>query len=149
MSFTRVCLLQIEIPGVTDPLRYQSYQLADYAYDGYSWIYAPFEIRSQPQQSLELIPENGQIWIANNNVIRTMVGTYDGLRKSVVKILFLDPAGIAPTGMLLMQVISSSPVGGYFVFNLGTPTDALTGSAITQFFGVPVFPELPVTPARL
>jgi hypothetical protein len=144
-----VVLLQLKIPGVADPLRYQSYQREDYAWDGYAWTYAPFEVKSQPEQSLELIAENAQIWIANSTVVRSMVNQYDGLRRSVASIFFVDPAGLIPTGSLRLQVASSAPVGGYYVFNLGTPTDARSGAAINRYFNKVDFPEIPARRAVL
>ena len=149
MSSTRVILLCLKIPGVVEPLRYQSYQLADYAWDGFTWSYAPFEIKTQPEQSLELVAENAQIWIRNSTIIRSMINQYDGLRRSVASIFFVDPSGEVPTGLLRLQVASSSPVGGYYVFNLATPTDARSGLAVNRFFSKQIFPEVPPTRATL
>jgi hypothetical protein len=145
----RICLLELKIPGVATPLRYQSYQLANYAWGGFSWSYAPFEIKSQPEQSLELIAENASISIRNSEVIRSMVRQHDGLRRSIAHIRIIDPVGMAPTLVLLLQVASSSPVGGYYVFNLGTPTNAIAGAAVNRYFGKAVFPEIPYKKAVL
>jgi hypothetical protein len=144
-----VLLLCLKIPGVAEPLRYQSYQLADYAWDGFNWAYAPFDVKAQPEQSLELVAENAQIWIRNSTIVRSLIRQYDGLRRSVASIYFVDPAGIIPTGLLRLQVASSSPIGGYYVFNLATPTDARSGAAVNRFFNKQIFPEIPARPARL
>ena len=144
-----VVLLQLKIPGVVDLLRYQSYQREDYAWDGYAWTYAPFEVKSQPEQSLELVAENASVRIANSTVIRSMIDQYDGLRRSMALIFFVDPAGLIPTRTLRLQVASSTPDGGHYVFNLGTPTDARSGAAINRYFNKVDFPEIPARRAVL
>jgi hypothetical protein len=149
VSNERVVLLHLKIPGVVEPLRYQSYQLADYLWDGFTWSYAPFEVKSQPEQSLELVAENAQIWIQNSTVIRSMIKRYDGLRRSAAAVFFVDPTGEVPTRLLRLQVASSSPIGGYYVFNLATPTDARSGLAVNSFFSKQIFPEIPSRRATL
>jgi hypothetical protein len=134
---------------VAEPLRYQSYQLADYAWDGFNWAYAPFDVKAQPEQSLELVAENAQIWIRNSTIVRSLIRQYDGLRRSIATIFFVDPAGIIPTTKILAQVASSSPQGGYYLFNLATPTDARSGAAVNRFFNKQVFPEIPAKRATL
>jgi len=149
VSSTRVILSCLKIPGVVEPLRYQSHQLADYAWDGFTWSYAPLEIKTQPEQSLELVAENAQIWIRNSTIVRSLINQYDGLRRSVASIFFVDPSGEVPTGLLRLQVASSSPIGGYYVFNLATPTDARSGLAVNRFFSKQAFPEIPTRRATL
>lgn len=145
----RVCLLELRIPGIPTPYRWQSSQIADYAYGGFTWEFAPFEIKQQPEQSLELLAENAQIWVRNNSVVQSLVNDYDGLRRSVVTVLVIDPAGVMPSDILRTQVASSTPIGGYQVFNLSTPTTALAGSAVNRFFNKADFPELPTKRASL
>jgi hypothetical protein len=145
----RVCLLELRVPGISTPYRWQSSQLADYAYGGNLWQFAPFEIRQQPEQSLELVAENAQIWIRNNSIVQSLIDTYDGLRRSIVMVLVIDPTGEMPSDIMRTQVASSSPIGGYQAFNLSTPTTALAGAAVNRFFNKADFPELPTKRAAL
>jgi hypothetical protein len=145
----RILLLELRIDKTDTILRYNASQTEDYAYDGYLWEYAPFEVKTQPEQNLELTAENAQIWIVNNSIVRSLINDHDGLRRSIVFIQWIDPAGIMPSGAIRSQVASSAPIGGYYTFNLSTPTNALNGAAINRYYSKQIFPELPTTRAQL
>jgi hypothetical protein len=145
----RILLLELRVAGTNTIFRYNASQLQDYAYGGYVWTYAPFEVKTQPEQNLELTAENAQIWIINNPIIRSLINERDGLRRSIVFIQWIDPTGVMPTGAIRAQVASSAPVGGYYTFNLSTPTNALNGAAINHFYNKQTFPELPTVRAQL
>ncbi len=146
---SRILLLELRIANTATILRYNASQPEDYAFDGQLWEYAPFEIKTQPEQNLELTAENAQIWIRNNSIVRSLINEHDGLRRSIVIVQWIDPAGVMPTGALRTQVASSAPVGGYYTFNLSTPTNALAGAAINRFYNKRTFPELPTAEAQL
>lgn len=150
MSATTIqCLLEITPHGSASPLRYQNYQIEDLFFDTRAFEYAPFSFDTYPQQTLELSDDSATITIRNNEVVRSLLAQNDGLRRAVVEAWHIEVGTANPPWHWILQVMSSEPRNGTVVFNLRSPTTALTGPLVTRFFSSDEFPELPVYQVQL
>lgn len=141
-ALTLQMLLEIEIPSVATPLLLQNYQTDPLVYEGKTYEYGSFEFQVFPDASLDLHSPDGSIWIRNTSAIRSLVDQYNGLEKAVVTATHIRIDSSREPYVLLSQVYSSGPDRSYYVFNLSTPTSALEGRLVNQFFSRREFPEL-------
>ena len=134
------CLIELEIYGTSQVNRYQNYQLEDLQHDGEIFVFLGFQVEGYPQSSLELAGQQATVWLRDTGPIGSLVRQYDGLRRSVVTLIHLLDS--ASPIVWRLQVSSSSPQRGYFVFNLNTPTSALQGQLVTRYINSQDHPEL-------
>jgi hypothetical protein len=134
-------ILKIEIPGGTT-LRYQSYKLIDYLFNGelYSWL--GFSVTSYSESDLNLSSTDTTIAIRNTPTLQNLIRKFDSLKRSIVTIFLVD----AETNVAVAQrlIVSFSTIDqGQIVFTLRSATGALAGDVVTAKLDVSTFPEIP------
>jgi hypothetical protein len=143
------CLLSVFPYQSAEVLRYQNYQIADLAYGSDSYEYLPFDFRSYPSQQLELADDSAEILIRNNDVVRSALQDYDGLRRAIVQVRQVQISNSLPDWFWQLQVYDTTPEAGFVRFSLRSPTSALTGPLVSRYFNISDFPELPVYKVNL
>ncbi len=143
------CLIEVYPAESTDVLRYQNYQIDDLFYDAKTFEFGSFQVQTYPRQQLELADDATTLWIQNNEVVRSWLHQYNGLRKAIVNLYHIEIGSSREPWFWNLQVSDCSPTDGYVVFNLRSPSSALRGPLSTLYFTAEQFPELPVYGAQL
>lgn len=138
--------LKLTIPTTSVPeiLRYQNYSPAPMVFQGQTWEPAGFEIRDLPEGDLALATDDVKIAIANTPVARDLIRQYNGLKKTAVDCLFVQPsAASVPPFSLKSLILNHAVEGAAILFTLKSPTSALAGKVSTKFISSADFPFLP------
>lgn len=143
-------LLEIYPRGVATPYRYQNYRYtAPIVYEGELFTYLAFGVRNAPLVDLSLSSGDTTIEMQNSAALDTILRSQNDLQRAVVLMRFIDPTSVhAPSGARL-SVSHITREGGYVIFTMRSPTNALQGSFTSKYFGSADFPELPVYKPRL
>lgn len=145
-------LLRIQPIGVPRPvvLLYQNYRAsAPILFKGENYVFAPFQIESQPTIDLQLSSSETMVSIGRSSALDAVLRANNDLKRAVVTLFFVQPgATVKPIG-LRRQVSFVTREGATVLFTLKPVTDALRGSTLTKFFSVTDFPELPKYKPRI
>jgi hypothetical protein len=136
-------LLQIVIPGSSEILRYQNYQLEPLVFDEGLYSFAAFEIKSYPQTDLSMGSEDTVVAIRNSQLLRAILRTYNNLRGAIVTVVHIQPGLDVPPIGYRLSISTTTTEGGAVIFVLKSPTNALTGALAGKYISAADFPELP------
>lgn len=132
------------------PYRYQNYRYTTpIVFGGKLYNYAPFGVRSSPLVDLSLSGGDITIEMQNTTALDTTLQTLKDFQRATAIVRYIDPAGIhAPVG-LRTSVSHATREGGFVIFTMRSPTNALQGSFTSKYFTSADFPELLVYKPRL
>jgi hypothetical protein len=142
-------LLKIIVPTPGNPsvvattLRYQNYQIADYAFNSELYSYAGFQVQTYADADLSLGGGDCQIAIQNSQIIRGLLEQYNDLKMSIVSLFFVQPSTTKPAIMQRLIVSYATTEGGLVLFTAKSPTSALQGPLATRYLSAKDFKELP------
>lgn len=155
MSTRSLAVLLDILPRMSSNAPAQSYRYQNYRYtapivfNGQLYNYAPFGVRSVPLVDLSLSSGDITVEMQNSPALDTLLRQVDDFRRATAIIRYVDPGGIHPPVGCRTSVSHATREGGFVVFSMRSPTNALQGSFTSKYFTSADFPELLVYKPRL
>jgi hypothetical protein len=147
-------LMEVYIPDVVTPLRYQNYLFTaakdgTLSLDGNTYSELGFQVAEYSESDLSLSSGDVRIVLQNSSVLKGLLLQYNDLKESTVNLYHIQPGTTEPNYVRRLIVSYSTTDGPWLMFTLSPSTDGLTGPLSSKYIDVKDFPEAPVYRARI